>query len=133
MTNQEVSYKILKLQTKDEALVRREQLFNWFMEVRKNFHNIELHKNIVNDIIVIYFIGNRIAGNEFERFGWKTKPLIKFEILTLPQEKGYYIDMDFMFSTSIGMTSNSLTEIQFKQKVTSNIQLSIDTFLTTKI
>lgn len=126
------------MKTREEANRRVNDLFNWFMEVRKGFPNVELNKN-GNDIeYQVFFIGDKRVGSDYELTCWKDVPILQCGVRqyseTHPTKSSqYYLDLRLNFRGSSSSQDGELSELDFKEQVRKAFIGASKDFLTEKI
>jgi hypothetical protein len=126
------------MKNREEANQKVKDFFNWFMEVRKDFPNVELDKN-GNDLeYQVFFIGDKKVGSDYELTCWKAVPILQCGVRqyseTHPTKSNqYYLELRLNFRGSSSSQDGELSELDFKEQVRKAFIGASKDFLTEKI
>lgn len=117
------------MKTRDEVLNRAQQLYDWFLEVRKEFPNNKL--TLTGDNAhsrQVYFVGTITDGEAWQLDTFKSVPIFQCSLsaysttehtIRMGVAGDYYLEFRLPFNTSGGGSDDwlKLTEQQVKQQV----------------
>lgn len=126
------------MKTREEAEEKSKDLFNWFMEVRKEFPNVQLNKNGNESEYQVFFIGNKTVGSDYELNCWKEVPILKSKILqyspTHPlYANDFFLDLRLNFAGSNSSEDWLLPEDILKSKIKKAFTRASEDFLNNSI
>lgn len=126
------------MKTREIAIEKSQQLFDWFMDVRKEFPEVTLHKSSESGPYEVYFIGNKIVGTDYELDMWKKIPLMECRISkytsnhpTMKDE--FYLEFRLSFRGSASSDDWKMDEELFKLEVRKAFLGAINSFIVCEI
>jgi hypothetical protein len=126
------------MNTKEQANLKCVEFYNWFMEVRKEFPNVELQKSGNDVAYKLYFIGNKSVGDDYELTCWKEVPILECKIMQYspnhPVEPNqYYLDLSLNFRGYSSSEDWKMDEKKFKEETKKAFIGAIDDFIIEKV